>query len=227
MIGLKIGSDLYWGLLTGKTRHGKGGPVAVDTKLGWVLSGPVGTCMQGQAETTLMTHTLKVESLLRPAVQALDERLQTFWNLESLGIVGHDCSVLDDFRDKVRFVEGRYEVSLPWKDPHQVLPDNHQLSLRRLHSLLQRLKQDPEVFAEYDAIIKNQLQQGIVKTVKDSEQTGERVHYLPHHAVVRHDKETTKHRVVYDASAKSSGPSLNECLNTGPKFDQRILDLLL
>ena len=26
---------------------------------------------------------------------------------------------------------------------------------------------------------------------------------------------------------KSSGPSLNECLNAGPKFDQRIFDLLL
>lgn len=227
-VDMLIGSDLYWDLLTGKTCHGEGGPVAVETRLGWVLSGPVEPCLQGQAETTLMTtHTLQVESLLGPEARALDERLQTFWNLESIGIVGHDCSVLDEFRDKVRFVEGRYEVSLPWKDPHQVLPDNQQLSLRRLHSLLQRLKQDPEVFAEYDAIIKNQLQQGIVEIVEPSGRTGERVHYLPHHAVVRRDKETTKLRVVYDASAKSSGPSLNECLNTGPKFDQRILDLLL
>ena len=55
----------------------------------------------------------------------------------------------------------------------------------------------------------------------------ERVHYLPHHAVVRQDKATTKLRVVYDASAKSDGPSLNDCLYTGPKFDQKILDILL
>ena len=34
-------------------------------------------------------------------------------------------------------------------------------------------------------------------------------------------------RVVYDASAKSDGPSLNDCLYTGPKFDQKILDILL
>ena len=26
---------------------------------------------------------------------------------------------------------------------------------------------------------------------------------------------------------KSSGPSLNNCLHTGPKFDQKILDILL
>ena len=54
-----------------------------------------------------------------------------------------------------------------------------------------------------------------------------RVHYLPHHAVVRHDKQTTKLRVVYDASARANGPSLNDCLYTGPNFGQSILDILL
>ena len=54
-----------------------------------------------------------------------------------------------------------------------------------------------------------------------------KVHYLPHHAVIRQDKETTKLRVVYDASAKSDGPSVNNCLYTGPKFDQWIMDILL
>ena len=53
------------------------------------------------------------------------------------------------------------------------------------------------------------------------------VHYLPHHAVVRQDKVTTKIRIVYDASAKTTGPSLNDCLYTSPKFDQKIMDILL
>ena len=32
---------------------------------------------------------------------------------------------------------------------------------------------------------------------------------------------------MYDASAKSEGCSLNECLHVGPKFGQRILELLI
>ena len=53
------------------------------------------------------------------------------------------------------------------------------------------------------------------------------VHFLPHHAIIRRDKDTSKVRVVYDASARLSGPSLNECLNPGPKFEHKILDILL
>ena len=32
---------------------------------------------------------------------------------------------------------------------------------------------------------------------------------------------------MYDASARSNGPSLNDCLYTGPSFGQHILDILL
>lgn len=45
--------------------------------------------------------------------------------------------------------------------------------------------------------------------------------------MIRKNKDTTKIRIVYDASAKSEGPSLNQCLHTGPKFHQQITDLLL
>ena len=54
-----------------------------------------------------------------------------------------------------------------------------------------------------------------------------KVHYLPHHAIVRRDKQITRLRIVFDALAKCDGPSLNECLYIGPKFDQSILDILL
>ena len=81
----------------------------------------------------------------------------------------------------------------------------------------------------YDAVIREQLQRGIVELVNDeaSNTIKERIHYLPHHAVVREDKATSKVRIVYDASARSTGPSLNDCLHTGPSFGQFIFDILL
>ena len=136
--------------------------------------------------------------------------------------------VLEDFQTKIHFTDGRYQVSLPWKDYPQFLPDNYQLCQVRLKGLLKRLQQDKEILREYDSIIESQLSQGIVEHVENSSvETTNKIHYLPHHAVVRRDKETTKVREVYDASARSAGPSLNDCLHTGPRFDQHIFDLLL
>ena len=41
-IDMLIGYDYYWDLTTGETIRGKGcRPIAIHTKLGWVLSGPV------------------------------------------------------------------------------------------------------------------------------------------------------------------------------------------
>ena len=34
-------------------------------------------------------------------------------------------------------------------------------------------------------------------------------------------------RIVYDASAKTTGPSLNECLYTGPSFGPSIFEILV
>ena len=53
------------------------------------------------------------------------------------------------------------------------------------------------------------------------------VHYLPHHAVISRDKETTKLRIVYDASCKSNGVSLNDWLYSGPALSQKIMNIIL
>ena len=38
---LLVGADQYWNLVTGGVIREESGPTAIDTKLGWVLSGPV------------------------------------------------------------------------------------------------------------------------------------------------------------------------------------------
>ena len=82
-----------------------------------------------------------------------------------------------------------------------------------------------------DEIITKQLHDGIIEEINphnDSSEPG-KVHYLPHHPVVREHAKTTKVRIVYDASAKvrNDAPSLNQCLKTGPSLIPTIFDILL
>ena len=69
------------------------------------------------------------------------------------------------------------------------------------------------------------LSREIVDGVDESERSNLGVtHYIP---VIRQDKLTTKLRVVYNASAKQDGPSLNDCLYTELKFRKNIRDIIL
>ncbi len=193
-----------------------------------MLSGPVSAEGAPHHSTTLVTtHVLRVDT--QPSEQrGLEAQLRSFWDLESLGIVGAERTLYDDFLNTVTVRNGRYEVSLPWKEVHKPLPDNFQLSLKRLRGLLHRLKQDPNILQQYDGIIRDQINEGIVELVPETTPTSNLCHYLPHHAVVRSDKTTTKLRIVYDASSKEAEvPSLNDCLYKGPSFNQLILDILL
>ena len=225
-VDILVGCDYYWKFITGQTLRGDDGPIAIQTTLGWVLSGPVRPVNQLASTVSLVTtHVLRIDSQPH-GTKELDDTLQSFWRLESLGICAPEKSVYDDFASSIQFKEGRYEVALPWKDDHTPLPQNYELCKKRLKGLLRRLRQEPTILQEYDTIIRDQLTKGIVQVVTNPEDEGN-VHSLPHHAVIRSDKNTTKVRVMYDASARSNGPSLNDCLHTGPKFDQKILDILL
>ena len=117
-------------------------------------------------------------------------------------------------------------MSLPWRPNRSQLPSNLQLATKRLQGLLKRLNQHPNVRKEYHAIMQEQLQQEIIEKIQPG-QTANTLHYLSHHAVIRKDKQTTKLRIVYDASARDKGLSLNDCLYSGLKFDQSILDILM
>ena len=56
----------------------------------------------------------------------------------------------------------------------------------------------------------------------------ELVHYLPHHPVVRKDKETTKVRVVfYHSSKMKTQLSLNDVLHSGACLLPFLLEILL
>ena len=211
-VDILVGCDHYWDFVTGKICRVAKGPTAIHTKLGWVLSGPTPSseCVMHSSACVMYTHLLRVDCQPTESTQ-LTEQLRAFWELESLGICEDEKTLYDDLTNRISFQDGRYKVPLPWKEFHEPLGDNYFLCEKRLKGLFRRLRHTPEVLSQYDSTIKEQLAKGIIEPVLPNEKTDNLVHYLPHHGVVRVDKDTTKLRVVYDASSKSSGPSLNEC----------------
>ena len=230
LIDIVIGSDFYWQFMTGETRFGMyGGPVAINTHLGWVLSGPVYESRQMLVESSTHlshTHVLRLDTEQSEENCPLKQELSKFWNIESLGIIPEsEDAVYEKFLNQVQMKDARYEVSLPWKEMHPALPDNYSLSYSRLASLIRRLRKSPEVLREYDRVITDQQSRGIVETVSSDDAT--HVHYLPHREVVRSDKQTTKLRIVFDASAKRDGPSLNDCVHAGPPLTPLLMDIMM
>ena len=65
-----------------------------------------------------------------------------------------------------------------------------------------------------------------MRRVQNQEKKGE-THYLALHPAIWEDKDTNKLRVVFDASPKTFGPSLNECLYKGPELTPLVFDILL
>ena len=91
----------------------------------------------------------------QPLNNDLTEEFERFWDLESLRISSLKQSDHSHFISCISLQLGRYEVHLPWRNIHPVLPDNYETSHKRLMSLLNRLRREPQVLLEYDAVIRD------------------------------------------------------------------------
>ena len=223
-----VGSDYLWNFQEGETIRGEEDhdPIAVKTKLGWVLSGP----LKGKTEVGTVKVNLNVSRCVPHSVggSILDREVKRLWDLETLGIREEEVSMYEPLFDNISFNGTRYSVQLPWKEGHRELPSNYATSKTRLKSLLGRLRNEPEILREYDKVIREQLKAGVIERVYQSDEGG-KVHYLPHQAVIRKEAETMKLRVVFDASSKEGkrGTSLNDCLHVGPPLTPLLYDILL
>ena len=223
-IQVLIGSDYQWEFLEGEQiRGGHHEPVAIKTSLGWVLSGQ----LKGESFSYQDSVVNFVQADDRSDSNIL-QQVNKLWDLDSLGIRPENDASKESFVDEIQFTGSRYSVKLPWKAGHGPIPQNYSTCVSRLKNQLRRLKDDPDVLKEYDKIISEQIQEGIVSKVTGMEDA-QKISYLPHSAVIRQEAETTKVRIVYDASCKDkvTKTSLNDCLHVGPPLTPHIVNILL
>ena len=74
-------------------------------------------------------------------------------------------------------------------------------------------------------VIDDYKEKGYISKVDESD-TKEKLH-LPHFPVIKPDRETTKVGVVFDASVKENGTSMNDIIYTGPKLQRDLVEVLL
>eukprot|EP00731_Ephydatia_muelleri_P025283 Em0017g366a len=128
----------------------------------------VSLSVETKAGSDIMLSLLTIPTICGPITgQPITCAIDCFPHLTGLeladsGIKEGEESVYEKFLEDASFRGGRYCVRLPWKSPRIMLPDNLELSQRRLFNLLKRLQQSPHILTQYDEIIQDQLRPGIV-----------------------------------------------------------------
>ncbi|GFX36738.1 integrase catalytic domain-containing protein [Trichonephila clavipes] len=166
----------------------------------------------------------------------IQDTLKLFFDLEGLGIrddpVLHERDqAIEIFKETVEFKKGRYIVQLPFRKSYNELSDNYSLAKQRFQNLWRRFGHDPELYQQYREIIRDYTEQGIIEEVK-TEITGNKlkrpVYYLPHQAIRKDGRLTSKTRIVFDAGSHQNNElSLNDCLWPGINLNPNLLDILI
>ncbi|XP_076081076.1 uncharacterized protein LOC143051991 [Mytilus galloprovincialis] len=219
-IEILIGADYYWSIVGDDIIRGEG-PTAVESRLGYLLSGPImtSTCTTSRSSILNVIVSHKTEEL----------NLEKFWEIESLGVEDKTANTENDEFQKmyeetaISYNNNRYIAKLPWKAEHPSLPTNKAVAFRRTESVIKRLRKEPKLLLKYGEIIDEQERRGFIERVDNKEiKQNIKLHYIPHHPVKK-DSITTPIRIVYDCSCKQTpdSASLNDCLlNVPPKLNE-------
>ncbi|XP_065900135.1 uncharacterized protein [Dysidea avara] len=223
-VSLLVGADHYWDIVGDAIVRGDG-PTAVESKVGYLLSGPT--------PTTTGQFLISATSVMMLALTQREFNLERFWDLESVGVTPVDNlsdNVLDQYTSScvTRDLDGAYVARFPWKPDHPDLPSNFTIAKQRTRQLVKRLSKTPDLLKIYHQIISEQEARGFIEHVDDQSGPQPGVHYIPHHGVEK-DSTTTPLRIVFDCSCRQSShsPCLNDCLLIGSPCDNDLCAVLV
>ncbi|XP_028157884.1 uncharacterized protein LOC114351044, partial [Ostrinia furnacalis] len=223
-IDLLLGVNEYAQIIQSEVIKGPpGSPIAQRTTLGWILFGKVNDCEDVREESIIVMHQ-QIE---------MEDMLKTLWEVDTdmnrkLTKEEENCERIYK-ENYTRTEEGRYIVKLPFKTetPQSVEGNTYNIAMKRLQMLERRFDRQPELEKNYKEVMEEYIRLNHMQEVPQNELNNKSV-YLPHHAVVRTEKETTKTRVVFDASCKGSNNiSLNDELMNGPVLQEDLRSIIM
>ena len=223
-ISLLIGVDQYWQIVGNHIVRGEG-PTAMESKLGYLLSGPLPlkSALQPVPLHTYGIQTIDLELSDCPESLPNSSPSTPTLSQQNAGTSQSSQSFMHSYqRDCImRDKDGSYVVRFPWKENHPFLPSNFVTCDRQTRALARRLARQPNLLQLYGNLIAEQEQRNFIERAPNPNSNG--MHYIPHHPVKKNSS-TTPIRIVYNCSCRQSPKhaSLNDCLMTG---DPALTDL--
>ncbi|XP_026726618.1 uncharacterized protein LOC113493036 [Trichoplusia ni] len=229
-IDILLGAEIYSQVIRdGLKKNLSGTLLAQGTALGWILSGAV----EVDNDPNIQSHI----AVMHSSVQDDDIMLRKFWELEAEPSGTKKMLTEDEVKCEQLFTTstlrneaGRYIVRLPLRDEELVgkYGESKAIAEKRLKSLELKLGRNDKLKQDYKKVIHEYSElQHMEKVSQDKRKCKEAI-YLPHHAVIREDRDTTKVRVVFDASCKgSNGMSLNDNLLIGPPLQAELRHIIM
>lgn len=225
-VDMLLGAAIFYDLLcVGQIRTGPGQPILQKSKLGWILAGPVNAahCKAENAKNGVVVNL------------NLQDQIERFWKLEeiadSVKMTNEELECEREFLETTeRDESGRFIVRLPTREGLNGLGESETAARKRFLNLENKFVKNSEIQRQYIDFMNEYQTLGHMEKVSESEVQNKNkiTYYLPHHGVFKDSSLTTKLRVVFDASAKtSSNISLNDVLKVGPKIQDDLLDILL
>lgn len=236
-VELVLGSEIYGKILLSGLRKADGYPTSQKSYFGWLMSGAIERRhaekgASGTAVNAIHTHHASI-----------DAQLARFWEIEETSTKRHltdeEIKCESMYENSVSRADcGRLHVRLPMKHDVVTFGESQRFAVQRQLQIERRFITHPEYAAAYKLFMMQYVQLGHMREVIDATvdltrsramlPPSKREYYIPHHAVVKEASTTTKLRVVFDASRRTTnGTSLNEQMLVGPRLQDDLTFIMM
>ncbi|XP_073820368.1 uncharacterized protein [Musca autumnalis] len=196
-IDVLLSAEVFFDLLLdGKISFGNGLPCLTNTVFGWIVGGSSPSRSNSNSLTCNLTVSMHEDINIDGTSTHTKEK--------------QSCE--DQFIENSRFDSyGRIAVSLPFKKLPNYIGNSFAISRRRFLSLESRLERESTLKSMHEEFMQEYVS---LRNMSPYNQSLNNLPYLiPHHCFLKHYSSSTKHRVVFDAVARtSSNHSLNDIL---------------
>ena len=183
-VDILIDLDYYYNFIIGNIIRGKPNePIAFKSTVGWIISGPY-SFTNSTSVSNINSHFLFIPpSNCRYVFEnESDHKLSTIQDVESVGVNSKELEIYQKFENDLEFTGERYCVKC-------------KLGLKHKLDCNQKLKE------QYNNISKGYEKEGIIKKVNEVCKPGTS-HCLPHRAVIKGNRNTSKLKIIFDGSLK-------------------------